>query len=148
MFAIFNSLDFLALLFGSVIMDIEPFLILGFHLPYPLHGPIHSVIGALMITPLAYFAVLATRFFISLFKSSTKPKKSPKTVLISILIGEYSHLILDAFLYPEMNLAWPLHGGNPLLNIISLDWTYIICILCFFAGILILVLKKFFRRKV
>ena len=103
-YSIFDKLDFIALLYGSILVDIEPFLILFLDLPYPLHGPIHSIIGVLAITPLIYIITLITELILSKIDFSLR-KNSRKIVIASILIGGYTHITLDAFLYSEMNLA-------------------------------------------
>ena len=148
-YAIFNSLDFIALLYGSILIDIEPFLIISLGLPYPLHGPIHSILGVLIITPAIYLATFITKFFILKLGFPLEKAISNKVILVSILVGGYSHIILDAFLYPEMNLAWPFPYWNPLLNVFSSPQVYGFCVFSFFAGGLLYVVRKvLFREKV
>ena len=106
-YSIFDKLDFIALIYGSILVDIEPFLILFLNLPYPLHGPIHSIIGVLAITPLIYIITLITKLILSKMGFSLR-KNSRRIIIASILIGGYTHITLDAFLYSEMNLTWPL----------------------------------------
>ena len=149
-YSIFNKLDFIALLYGSILVDIEPFLILflNLNLPYPLHGPIHSIIGILAITPLIYIITLITKLILSKIGLSLK-KNSRKIIIASILIGGYAHITLDGFLYSEMNLAWPFPHWNPLFGIFGYSEIYGFCIFSFPAGLLIYTARRtLFREKI
>ena len=147
-YSIFDKLDFIALLYGSILVDIEPFLILFLNLPYPLHGPIHSIIGILAITPLIYIITLITKLILSKMGFSLR-KNSRKIVIASILIGGYTHITLDAFLYSEMNLAWPFPYWNPLFGIFGYSEVYGFCIFSFLAGLLIYTARRtLFREKI
>jgi hypothetical protein len=42
-------IDFPTFLIASVIMDVEPFLVLFFNLNYPLHGFFHSLLGGTLV---------------------------------------------------------------------------------------------------
>jgi len=147
-YSIFDKLDFIALLYGSILVDIEPFLVLSLNLPYPLHGPIHSIIGVLAITPLIYIATLITKLVLSRIGFSLG-KSSRKIIFASILIGGYTHIILDGFLYSEMNLAWPLPRWNPLFGIFGYSEVYGFCIFSFLAGLLLYIVRRIlFREKI
>ena len=41
-YSILDKLDFIALLYGSILVDVEPFLILFLNLPYPLHNSFNN----------------------------------------------------------------------------------------------------------
>lgn len=147
-YSIFSKLDFIALLYGSTLIDIEPFLIMLLDLSHPLHGPIHSIVGVLAITPLIYFVTLITS---GIFQKIGIPlrKTNQKVIVLSILVGGYSHIILDGFLYPEMNLAWPFSYWNPLFGAFSYGEVYGFCTMSFLAGLIFYAVKRiFFREKV
>jgi len=103
----------------------------------------------LIITPAIYFATFITKFLILKLGFPLEKAISNKVILVSILVGGYSHIILDAFLYPEMNFAWPFPYWNPLLNVFSSPQVYGFCVFSFFAGGLLYVVRNvLFREKV
>ncbi|MHA2295737.1 MAG: hypothetical protein ACXAEU_11775 [Candidatus Hodarchaeales archaeon] len=141
LFAIFPFLDPLALLVGVIIPDIEGiaslFIFRGLGLP--LHGPLHSFLAAI---PLGLVVGCISYFFINNIMIVTFPnfKISLKASLMSGLLGTLSHIILDAPLYSEMNPLLPL-TGNVFYRIFPTTIPYLICIIGFLAGILILMIR-------
>ena len=138
-------LDPIGLIFGSVLVDLEPMIILLFLRAGALHGPVHSIVGVILLLPLVFAVTLITRrlfpFVDSLFLSKSK-KFTYQTTVLSILIGVYSHIILDSFLYPELNLLWPLPYWNPLLYGLSGVLVYDLCIAAFVIGLLLVLLRR------
>ncbi len=124
-----------AVLLGSIIVDVEPlsFLILG--LPV-LHLFFHTFLGAtIMALILALIVFLLQELLGSIMRVFRLPQKaSPMNITLAALIGAYSHIILDAFLYPEMQPFWPLLG-NPFLGLVSSSTVYLFCIICFIIAI-------------
>ena len=108
-----------ALLLGSIAPDIQPFTILVFNQPGTLHGPLlHSFIGstlllALPLTALVFILKRPIQTTTSLLKLNQKP--TLPSILTGSLIGVYSHILLDATLYAEMQPFYPL-TTNPLLT--------------------------------
>jgi len=138
-------LDPIALIYGSVLVDLEPIIILFFLRAGALHGPVHSVVGVLLLLPLVFVATLVTRrlfpsvYFLLVSKSK---RFTYQTTVLSILIGVYSHIVLDSFLYPELNLAWPLPYWNPLLYKVSGLIVYDFCTVAFIIGLLFVLLRR------
>ena len=124
-----------AVLLGSIIVDVEPlsFLILG--LPV-LHLFFHTFLGATILALiLALIVFLLQELFGGIMRVFLLPQKtSPMNITLAVLIGAYSHIILDAFLYPEMQPFWPLLG-NPFLGLVSSSTVYLFCIICFIIAI-------------
>ena len=124
-----------AILFGSVIVDLEPlsFLLLG--LPV-LHLFFHTFLGAtISALILALFVYLLRGFLGEVMTAFQLPQiTSPLNITFGALLGAYSHILLDAFLYPEMQPFWPLLG-NPFLGLVSSSSVYLFCILCFVLAI-------------
>ena len=144
---LFPHLDLPTFLVSNVIVDLEPFLILFLGLPGPLHGPFHSyTLGTLVALGTALLMVLMqplTRPIMSLFR--LRQESSPKKVLITAVLGLYLHLTLDAFLYPEIRIFYPL-VGNPLLGLVSMYTVYQFCIISFLPS-LILYLYRLFKKQ-
>jgi membrane-bound metal-dependent hydrolase YbcI (DUF457 family) len=137
-----------ALLLGSIAPDIQPFIIIFFNQPGTLHGPLlHSFLGstllALPLTAVIFILkkpIQTTTTFLKLNQKPTIP-----TILIGSLIGVYSHIILDATLYPEMQPLYPL-TTNPLLST-DPNIYYIIYTACAAAFIIALAMYGFVLWK-
>ncbi|MHA1450242.1 MAG: metal-dependent hydrolase [Candidatus Hodarchaeales archaeon] len=146
-YALLPLFDPLALLIGSVIPDIEGITAM-FILPdlgLPLHGPLHSFTGAIIlgvITGLLSFLLLNTG--VNLFKDRIEYTPRLKISLVSALVGTISHILLDAPLYPEMDLLYPV-SGNVLHGIVPSPVPFLICIIGFFIGFSVLMIR--FVRK-
>lgn len=153
-------LDPLALFIGSIAPDIEGILSVFLFPELPLHGPLHSFPGAILlgiITGIAswlcfkyIFPLLIDQFQLDL--PFVIPKYSFRCSLSSALIGTLSHIILDAPLYHEMDLLYPLGIGNPWYDIVPRSIPYLVCVLGFFLGLGIFFLRlmsmNFFSNKV
>lgn len=138
LWSIFLSLDLIALTIGATLIDIEG----GLHLLgiYPVfHGVLHSFLGATIIaivaTVLSYEAQNA-------LNESFKKKANLGNIFVSGLFGAYSHVILDAYLYGEINLAWPLEWWNPFLGMVDLSTILEFSIVTFIVGVFIFILRK------
>ncbi|MHA1977880.1 MAG: hypothetical protein ACW98I_13315 [Candidatus Hodarchaeales archaeon] len=145
--AIAITLDPLSLFAGSVIIDLEG--VYSLILPDSgvlIHGYLHSLVGAFILG----LIVGISSFFINKLihridfridnpTPFTLPKYSLKICLVSAFIGTYSHILLDAFLYTDLQLNYLLPIENPLLNLLSWEVVYFLCIVCFIIGAVILV---------
>jgi len=155
-YGLFVFLDPLAVIYGAILVDIEPALGMFLRLNYPLHGYIHSIVGILLLLPIVFAATFITRRLLPdldrLFTSKTR--KFPYALTIaSALIGSFSHIILDSILYLEMNLAWPLPYWNPLFDALSSFTVYQLCWITLIVAIPLILLrrnydllKKLFRK--
>jgi len=124
-----------AILLGSIIVDLEPlsFLLLG--LPV-LHLFFHTFLGATISALILAFCVYLLRGFLGEIMTAFQLPQvaSPLNITVAALLGAYSHILLDAFLYSEMQPFWPLLG-NPFLGLMSSSTVYLFCILCFVVAI-------------
>ena len=142
----FSFIDFPTFLVASVIVDIEPFLVLAFNLDYPLHGFFHSFLGGTLVAILLALLMLKIRDkltpMLSFFK--TEQNFSFKTILVASLSGIYIHILLDSRVYTDIQPFYPT-TFNPLLTtgiLAGLD-SYIICIWSFFGAIIIYSIRLF-----
>ena len=149
--ALLIFLDPFALFIGSVIPDIEGITAL-FILPgigLPLHGPLHSFTGAFALALLTgisswfcfryVFPYLVEKLQLNL--SFSLPKYSLRCSILSAGLGTFSHIILDAPLYSEMDLLFPLGIGNPLYDIVPGTLVYSLCVFGFIIGSIILIIR-------
>jgi membrane-bound metal-dependent hydrolase YbcI (DUF457 family) len=90
-----------------------------FNLPGALHGPpLHTFIGSTLLLALPLTAlVFILRKPIQTITSPLKLNQKPTipTILAAALIGVYSHILLDAILYTDIQPFYPL-TTNPLLS--------------------------------
>ena len=135
---LFRILDLPSFLLASVIVDVEPFLVMLLGLNYPLHGFFHSFLGGSIVAFVLALAMLKLRPSISRVMSLLRLKQtiSPGRVWTASFLGLYIHLLLDSPLYPGMRPFYPL-DTNPLLSsstFIGFE-IYTACTICFLTGI-------------
>ena len=144
--------DFPTILIASVAIDIEPLLVLMFNLSYSLHGFFHSFFGATLIALLLILIMRYLRGYLSVLMDSFKLTQDVtlKSIALGAFIGVYSHILLDAPIYVEMNPFFPIIG-NPFLiknPFISLEIS-IFCVFCFLGTVSIYCIRLIvqFRKR-
>ncbi len=137
-------IDFPTFLVASVIVDVEPFLVLTFNLDYPLHGLFHSFLGGTLVAlPLALMMhQIRDKLspLLSFFK--LEQKVSFKSILVAALSGIYIHILLDSRIYMDIQPLYP-SNYNPLLTtgiFAGLD-SYIYCIWSFYGAAAISIIR-------
>ena len=107
--------DLPTLFVSSVIVDVEPFLVLTLNLDYPLHGYLHTFLGGTIVAFLLALAMSRVRGALTPLTSflRLKQKTSFKSIILASLFGVYLHILLDSPLYPDIKPFFPL-GFNPL----------------------------------
>jgi len=143
-------IDFPTLLVASVILDIEPFLVLLLDLNYPLHGFFHSFLGGTIIILLLSFFMFKIRPILNPITDFFKieQKSSFLNILTASIIGIYSHILLDAPLYSDMQPFFPLNF-NPFLNTSGVPeiTIYLFCAYCFIAAIMLYFIRLAIKFK-
>jgi len=143
-YSVFLFLDPFALVIGGLIPDIEPFSRLYLGLGNAVHGPLHSLVGPIFLLPFTLLFTLLTWKVYARIHPSTKLRRTLWQVsLISALFGSYSHIFLDAFLYSEMNLAWPLPYWNPFLYQLPSFTIYNIALACFLIALPLIIIRRY-----
>ena len=145
-----SYVDFPTFLVASVIVDIEPFLVLTLDLNYPLHGFLHSFLGGTLLAFLLAAAVSKLRSAFSPLLSFLKleQKLSFKSILSASLFGVYLHILLDSPVYSDIRPFYPF-DFNPFLSnsmFISFE-VYTLCTLSFICGAVIYAIRLVFRRR-
>lgn len=147
-------LDFLAFLIGNVILDIEPLLVVVYEQflkfsPYPHHGFLHTIIGALLMSFLATLILkefqqiirkILSKCLTSDFKHFWEQSFNFNKIFFSVFSGILLHLILDSFTHRDVWPFWPFHF-NPLLELISFPQNHINCLILGILGIVLLIFK-------
>ncbi len=131
----FPHMDLAAIMLSSVIIDVEPMYVIYARAALPLHGPLHTYLGATFMAVVSAGLVRPFRRPLSRITSrfGFQQQSSFARMVGTSLIGTYSHIFLDSFLYPEMNPFLPL-PGNPFLGLLSAGVIYGFCILSFIIG--------------
>ncbi|MFX0169163.1 MAG: metal-dependent hydrolase [Candidatus Hodarchaeota archaeon] len=132
---VFPLLYIPAFLLGSVIVDVEPLVFLLLGLPVR-HTFFHTFAGATIAALLGSLLLFPFRGILGdLMKIFRLPQPTTRAKLtLATLLGTYSHVILDAFLYPEMQPFWPLLG-NPFLYLASSSTVLLFCGVCFILAL-------------
>jgi len=131
---------FSVLVFGiaQVAMDIEP--MIGMISDWDvLHGPSHTIIGALLIAALvAWFSPPLCNFILSKFNQEVahhsvawlqEPYPIARTAaLTGAFLGTLSHLILDSLMHHDIHPLEPFSNANPLTDLVSHDGVYQLCV--------------------
>jgi len=139
-----SFIDFPTFLVASIIVDLEPFLVLALNLNYPLHGFFHSFLGgtlvALPLTLVMYRIRDKFSSLLSFFK--LEQKVSFKSVLAAALSGIYIHILFDSRCYTDIQPFYP-SNYNPLLTtgiFAGLD-AYVCCIWSFFGAAIVYIIR-------
>ena len=123
---------------ASIIIDIEPFLVLALDLNYPLHGFFHSFMGGSVVAFFLSLIMLRLRNpilrIMSVFK--LEQSSSPKKIMLTSLAGVYLHILMDSQMYTDIKPLYPfeLNPFHQSSIFIGLDMFTFSAIL-FFAGL-------------
>ena len=146
--SIFVFMDPIALILGTILIDLEPIIHLIFGVGQ-LHGKFHSFLGIIvLIIPISVISWGCYK----LFKLDRFIKKFSWTFsLISSFLGLFSHIFFDAIIYPEMMFLYPFSNQTGVLfGLWSSSINLWIFVGMFGVGGLILILrfilKKHYRK--
>jgi hypothetical protein len=118
-------------------MDVEPMIgmIRGWDI---LHGPSHTILGALLIAalvawlspPLCNFILQRFNQEVAHYKAAWLQEPYPITriaALTGAFFGTLSHLVLDSLMHHDIHPLAPFSSANPLLDLVSHDGVYRLC---------------------
>lgn len=143
-------LDLPAFIVSSLVVDIEPFVVLVFNINYhPEHGFFHTFLGASVLALLTGIAMYPLRSWsrkvMVIFKLVYK--SSFAKILWSSFLGVYLHVLIDSFTHAEMNPFYPIRG-NPLFGVFTEKQVVLFCVASFFiAALLYVSLRIRLERK-
>lgn len=147
-FKAIGSHRFSFMVFGGsqVLMDIEPLIGILQNNPI-LHGPTHTLPGALLIGSVA--ALIGKPISSVVLKVLKIPNRTFTwfAVLSGAYVGTFSHVLLDAIMHSDMSPWWPLAPGNQLLHIISVDQLHAMCLLAGFVGLAAIAIKAMLKPR-
>ena len=147
-----SFIDIPTFLIASVIIDVEPFLVLIFHLNYPLHGFFHSFLGGFIVAVLLSMVMSKIRRYFTPLLTFFKIEQSIsfKKILFSSICAIFLHILLDSPIYLDIRPFFPFEF-NPFYRSTFMPGLieYLICVWCFVGAILVYIIKliqyKFLR---
>ncbi len=121
---------------ANIVVDLEPLMVLALNLDYPLHGYLHTFIGAFAIgIALGYSMYMLERVFNPLWRKLLlvpSPSRDLKAFIVAGVSGTLLHVLMDSPLYHDIRPLYPI-STNPFYNP---ELTTVIYGLCVFMGIL------------
>lgn len=139
---LFRRIHFPTSVVASVIIDLEPFLVLVLGLDYPLHGFFHSFLGGGLAAALLALAMVRLEGVVQRFVKPLGLDQNLRSsgFWIASFTGVYLHILLDSPLYTDIRPFYPF-DVNPFIGvplgsglIIGSSEVYTFCILSFLAG--------------
>jgi len=144
-------IDIPTFLLANIAIDIEPLLVLGLSLSYPLHGYAHTLLGASFVG--LFWGLLAHAFkkqlkllMNNIFFLSYEPAKLSKYIFSGIL-GTWFHVLLDSPLYADIKPFFPF-SQNPLYGTVTHGMIYTICAVFFIPAFAIYFMLIVSDRKI
>lgn len=141
---------------AQIAMDIEPGIgmLTGAEV---LHGPSHTILGALAI---AYLVMLIAPGIVNyllrkwnkevtfhklpwLVQSETTAKTA---VAVGAFFGTLSHIALDSLMHHDIHPLSPFSGANPLLGLVTHDEVYQLCAIAAVLGAVTWIATQWFGR--
>ena len=151
--------NFSIITFGmaQIAMDLEPGIgmLTGADV---LHGPTHTILGALVIACLVMLIAPSVCNFLQnrwnkevihykqlwLVQSEALPKSA---VISGAFFGTLSHVALDSLMHHDMHPLMPFSKANPLLGLVSHDGVYQLCAIAGVLGAVIWLAMKWVGRS-
>ncbi len=148
--AVFRS-AFSLVIFGyaQVLIDLQPLVVLVTHRG-TLHGWSHTLIGAAVIGVVAAVTgrPLANAAFRLALGSSRPPVRiSWRIAFGSALVGTFSHILLDAFIYSDVHALRPWSNAQPLLGTLTPAQDYVGCVLAGVVGTALYAAGTWWERR-
>ena len=116
---LYPLLDIPTFLIANIILDLEPLAVVLGLANWSLHGVFHSLtVGSVVAVVLAGIMYLIRGFMPEIRIGRTAPRDySIKEYIITSVSGVWFHVILDAFLYNDLNLLYPIQW-NPFVGLL------------------------------
>ena len=145
-----SFIDIPTFLIASVIVDIEPFLVLVFDLNYPLHGFFHSFLGGFIVAVLLSMVMSKIRRYFTPLLTFFKIEQSIsfKKILFSSICAIFLHILLDSPIYSDIRPFFPFEI-NPFYQSSFVPGliVYLICAWCFIGTIFVYLIRLFQHKN-
>ena len=139
---LYPLLDTPTMLVSSMVLDLEPLMVILLGLPRPLHGTYHSLTVSTPIgVAVAVVMYLVRRYTSRYMDSFGLPQGNEiRGYLAASLVGVWGHVLLDSFLYGDLSLIYPWRW-NPLLGLLSQRAILNVCLVSFPLTVIIYLLR-------
>ncbi|SFM70283.1 hypothetical protein [Methanolobus profundi] len=130
-----RKVNLFSILLGSVIIDVRATYCL-FTGCRPLHGPLHNFLTATLIALLISWILFSQRNWLTRVTDKLRIEQTYSfiSIIAGSIIGTWSHVFLDSFLYTDIIPFWPL-SANPLLGMVGSGTIYTLCVISFLPAI-------------
>lgn len=126
-------------LMASVVVDVEPLLVLVLGLRYPLHGYLHTFLFASLTgLVLGYVMFSLDRFLHPVYRALrlvAEDSQTRKAFMVTGVLGAMFHVLLDSPLYGDIRPLYPF-TKNPFYNPGLSSGVYSFCVWTGVLGIL------------
>jgi hypothetical protein len=126
---------------SQVLMDIEPLVVI-IQDRAVLHGPSHTVLGALVIGLIAGVTGRPATEMVLRWLKITHHPLTWTVSFVSAFVGTFSHIGLDAIIHKDMAPLWPFAPGNGWLGLISVGSLHLLCLAAGIVGVLVMVVRR------
>ena len=132
---VFPALYMPGLILGAVIVDIEPFLYLSQGVGAHPHGITHTYLGGAVVGVVLGLILFSLRKIINRLMKPIKlgQKSSIGNIIASSVLGVYSHVLFDSFLYSDVEPLFPLKV-NHVHEMFRWNEVYTFCIITLLLG--------------
>ena len=141
---------------AQIAMDIEPLIgmLIGTEV---LHGPSHTIVGALIIALLAILVAPGIcNFLLGRWNKEVVHYKLPwlvealpvskAAVIFGAFFGTLSHVLLDSLMHHDMRPFFPFSAANPSMGLITHDEIYQLCAIAGVLGAIAWIAVKWIKR--
>jgi len=137
-FSLKGRLDLPVFLLANIIIDMEPLTVMLLQLNIPEHAVFHSfTVGGLLGVCWGFLAYGLRRPITRMMMGLKLPyEPGLKKAIVAGILGVWSNVILDAILYPEIKLLYPLEG-NPLYGLMATKTLVLICAFFFIPAVIL-----------
>lgn len=149
----YRWLDLPTLLAASIAVDVRATLVFFGLLGRPIHGPVHTLVGAtaLGLTIAVVWYSLRPHFTPVLAVFHLAQDRSWRAIAGAALVGAWSHVVLDGVLYADMNPLAPVTTLNPFFwpldTATPLAYVYGGCVVLGVLGVLLYLLSVTFPES-
>jgi membrane-bound metal-dependent hydrolase YbcI (DUF457 family) len=123
---------FLAFVVSQVLIDCETAYNI-FAVNARLHSFLHTYLGSLVVIPLSLLVVWGL-YQLSFLKKYLIEEFNVKVVLASLLVGTWSHVLLDSIMHSDVRPFWPVDSKNIFDELIGVRALHILCFVCGAVG--------------
>lgn len=140
--------DLPTLLVASVVLDVEPLLVIITGADYPLHGLFHTFLGGGAAAVATALGMWRIRGFTGRVANAFGIRQEPSFGMVAAasFLGVYTHLLLDAPLYTDIRPFFP-SASNPLFFPEASGLIYVSCSAAFLLGLAAYASRAFNKRN-